>query len=232
MKMIVSDFDGTFYHKEILENIEWMKKFQENNLFVIATGRSFDGFKKEENNYNIPTSYIIFNHGASITKNNEVIYNITIENNLQEKLIQELFQKNVIASYACRGKESNIDIHSKNATKLYVLYENSEIAREVWEAINQKYSSSITAFFVDKKSALEIISKNTNKSEAIRFIARKENIDFNEIYTIGDDLNDIEMIQEFHGFAIKNSKQELKEIAEGEYLKVSELIQDVLENKI
>ena len=43
MKLLVCDYDQTFYTNEldIQENIKWSHLFMKDNIFMIATGRSF-----------------------------------------------------------------------------------------------------------------------------------------------------------------------------------------------
>ena len=59
MKLLVSDYDGTFKeennNKNIKANIEAIKKFTKNgNIFALATGRNFTSIKSETTRYNIP----------------------------------------------------------------------------------------------------------------------------------------------------------------------------------
>ena len=43
MKILVSDFDRTFYDEKYQESIEMVKKFREkNNVLIIATGRDLE----------------------------------------------------------------------------------------------------------------------------------------------------------------------------------------------
>ena len=49
-KILASDYDGTFYtsDEEIYENINSVKEFRErDNIFIIATGRSYYDFNKK-----------------------------------------------------------------------------------------------------------------------------------------------------------------------------------------
>src|SRR5699024_6898042 len=66
-KLLVSDYDGTFYIndldiKKTIGNINNFRKL--NNLFVIATGRSYIDLKEKIDRYKIPYDYLILNHGA------------------------------------------------------------------------------------------------------------------------------------------------------------------------
>ena len=53
-----------------------------------------------------------------------------------------------------------------------------------------------------------------------------------DIYTIGDGYSDIEMIKRFDGYAMENAVNEVKKYAIKEYPSVSNLIEDILEEKI
>lgn len=93
-KMIISDYDQTFYIND--EDIERNKiavgKFEEKgNIFIIATGRSFLDFQNKATAYNINYNYVILNHGATIVDSNDnIIYNLTIENSIIPKIKREL----------------------------------------------------------------------------------------------------------------------------------------------
>lgn len=61
----------------------------------------------------------------------------------------------------------------------------------------------------------EITQENTNKWNAIQYLANKLNIKTEEIMTIGDNSNDIEMIKNAGlGIAMANSAPEIKKIAD------------------
>ena len=58
-KLLASDFDRTFYidEKDIKNNIKYVNLFRENNnIFLIATGRSYSSFKEVLNKFNFNLS--------------------------------------------------------------------------------------------------------------------------------------------------------------------------------
>ena len=60
----------------------------------------------------------------------------------------------------------------------------------------------------------EITNKNVNKWSAIEFLLKKLNINKEEVLTIGDNMNDLEMIQNAGlGIVMGNSNPKMKEIA-------------------
>ena len=55
-KILISDYDQTFYinDKDIEKNKLLVKKFRiEGNIFVFATGRSYEDFKNAVNKYSL-----------------------------------------------------------------------------------------------------------------------------------------------------------------------------------
>ena len=79
---------------------------------------------------------------------------------------------------------------------------------------------------------MEIISKDINKADAIMKVAKINGKNEEDIYTIGDGYSDIEMIKRFDGYAMENAVNEVKKYAIKEYTSVSNLIEDILEEKI
>lgn len=90
IKMLVSDYDQTFYtsDEDIEKNKLAVKKFmEEGNIFVIATGRSYQDFRRKEEQYNIKYNYVILNHGATVLDNKgNIIYNFSIENSIIDEI--------------------------------------------------------------------------------------------------------------------------------------------------
>lgn len=61
---------------------------------------------------------------------------------------------------------------------------------------------------------LDIVPKNTNKSEALKILQDYLDIDNNEVMAIGDNVNDIDMIRNSGlGVAVNNAYDEIKKVA-------------------
>ena len=69
-----------------------------------------------------------------------------------------------------------------------------------------------------------IYHKDISKSKSIELVSNLENISKNNIYTIGDNINDLEMLRDYNGYAIASAKEEIKEIAGNNIASVSCLI--------
>lgn len=230
MKMLVSDYDGTFYlnDEDVQKNVVAVDSFMQDNCFVIATGRSYYDWQKKEKEYGIKYNYLIINHGATVLKDNKIIYNLSIDNIIKDELLVDLKLETTVKYFACSALESRVPLKNDNLTKIYVRYNTYEEANNIKENLERKYANYICCFFVGGGLTIEVVAKNVNKANAIKMVAALENISENQIYTIGDGYTDIEMIKCFNGYAMVNSVAELKQVAISEYGSVLMLITDLL----
>lgn len=233
-KMIVSDYDRTFYlnDEDIKKNLLMVKQFMnQGNLFVIATGRSFLDFKNKVDTYHINYNYVILNHGATILNDKDhIIENFPIENSILKDIKNEIDLDKVIEFFCCSELESRVGFEHTNLTKINLVYNTKEEAVKINQFLNKHYSEHINSYYVTN-GCIEIISNQTNKSNAIHLLSKKLNVDKQAIYTIGDGYSDIEMVKDFNGFCMKESVQELKKVAKKQYTSVSELVREIMEQK-
>ena len=223
MFLLASDFDRTFYinNYDFKKNIDALKSFRENNLFVIVTGRSYQDYINITKNY-VPVDYLVVNHGATILKNNEVIRSEYISNNTIDRL-KTIFDFNDIEYFATSNIESRVSINYGNISKINITMQDNLVAKKAVDYINNAFND-IKAYTLFHKNQFEIVSTKANKCEAIKYISNIENIDRSNIYTVGDGYTDIEMVKYYKGFAIKNSIDDLVKIAVDVVDSVSDII--------
>lgn len=230
-KILVSDYDQTFYlnDEDIEKNKMAINKFREQgNIFVIATGRSYFDFCNQVDLHKIDYDYVIINHGATILdKNDNILANFSIRNKIIFNIKNDLQLEKSITTFCCSGLESRVDFNHKDLTKIGVRYNSKKEAMKISKDINNKYLNFVNSYYVTENS-LEIISNEINKSKAIDLLLNQLNILRENVYTIGDSYNDIEMIKDFKGYAMKESIVKLKAIAKKEYNSVSELINEII----
>ena len=81
-------------------------------------------------------------------------------------------------------------------------------------------------------SSIGSISKicrcNTNKSTAIQEIAKIENIGKENIYTVGDSFNDLEMLNSFNGFCMESGEELVKSNIINKCKSVVEIIDKII----
>lgn len=234
MKMLVSDYDSTFYINEddIKRNVQAVDCFMKNNYFVIATGRSYLDFIKKKKKYSINYNYLIINHGATIIKENDVIYNSYIDNEIKDKLIEKIDFSAPVNYFCCSLLDSRVSLNTKNITKINIEYSKEEEAHEVYEMLlrDKEVSDFINIFLVCSNKALEIVAKNTDKVNAVKYLQDFLSLDGEDVYVIGDNYTDYLMIKKYSGYCMKNSVDKIKKVAIKEYNSVSDLVFEIENN--
>lgn len=212
IKMLVSDYDKTFYTNniDVEKNKATVSNFQnKGNIFVFATGRSYDDFKEVENKYHLKYNYLIFNHGSTIIdERGNIIEHHYIDNDFLQSIIPDLEIENSKSYFCCNLENSRATLSDKNISKINISYHTHKKATQINDLLNSKYSDKITSFLINYNS-IEIIPSITSKSKAIERIIELENVEKSNVYTIGDGYSDIEMIKNYNGYCMKNSVPEL-----------------------
>ena len=212
MKLLVSDYDGTLnpYIGDIQSNLNEIKKFcDRGNMFMISTGRSFESIKKEINKHNIKYDYLSCNDGnLLLDKHNQLVYSTNISNDIDKAL-------------------SMLKIMFANISLKPVIYNDNILEYElVTDNIDDKfllelnmicglYNLCYKTFHIKDKQYIYICDKSISKSTAINKISELEKIKKCDIFTIGDDQNDFEMINDFNGYTFPWGRQELKNVSHG-----------------
>ncbi len=231
MKLIASDYDDTFYKDDESVNInkEYVDNFRnKGNYFVFATGRSFEDFMKKKDTYNLEYDYLIINHGATVLdKDNNVLFNNIIDDSVVSSIRECLDLDTAISYFCCQTYKSRMDFRDLNLTKINSKYSTSEECFKIVDILNKKFGDYIKAYYVNHNN-VEVIKKGTNKKEAIKKLGEYLNINKKDIYTIGDSYSDMEMIEGFNGYAVRNAINELKEASIKVVDNVSDLIEDVM----
>lgn len=205
MKLLVTDYDGTMYYekqdlKTLRENIEALKQFKKQNMVVIATGRPFTSIKKEIDTYDIPYNYIISSNGACLfDQDDSPIYTQTIKQEIIQKTVaylQKLPYISKIKLIDIYGNETN---NLENVIQIYVeikissIFELKRIKQEL-EFLDNNQFFNMCYFF-----------NQTDKIDGIKRIQEQHSIESKDIYTIGNDTNDLLMLKEYNGYRVPYS---------------------------
>ncbi len=231
-KILISDYDGTFYQNDIdiKKNIDKVNEFRTlGNLFVLATGRSYVDLLEQTNKYKIPYDYLILNHGSLLlSKDLEIIKVFTLDEDLVDSILEDVNNNKYIYDIVL------IDIFNKginntlNIVKIMLKIYNYDKALEVKNYIDENYINIKSYLIRDEDHYLvEVVSIKASKSFMIEKIVTKEKIEKNNIYTIGDGINDIDMIRDYNGYRVKKSCSKLYSITSKVVFSVNDLISRV-----
>lgn len=232
-KVLVVDYDRTLFinNDDILNNVNLINKFRENgNIFIIATGRTYNSLKKEIDKYNIEYDYLILNHGSLVIKKDKsTLFHYKIDRDILfdiSNYVSKYNPKSIMYSYYT---EDTSDINNPDISKITIRFQKDiEVFKKIMMDVVKKYNDILNIYFT-QNFEIEIISKETNKSKAVNLLMKKANFKKENIYTIGDSYTDIEMINDYNGSCMEKSIDILKNNKNiKKYSSVSELIKDIL----
>lgn len=197
MNLIITDFDGTFFDDNYLENIDFIENIKDKYDFVIATGRNFKSLKGD---LKIKCKYYICNDGGYILDNNEkLIYN----NYIDDKIIKIVYD---------RMKELNYEEYffdyinyfdteiNKNINKLSVKIRDNNALNDM----NYMLKDLDGVYGYLSNNWINILSAESKKENAIEKILELNN--YEKIYVIGNEINDYGMLEKYSGYLIYKEK--------------------------
>ena len=230
MKVLVSDFDDTLFTEDYIENIKKINEFVNNgNMFIIATGRNLNQLLKDIEGRNINFSYLICNDGGTIfDKDLNLISRIDIDPQIVEYLLEELNDDNNVSKALVDNGFHHLEHKDILNNAVIGRYIDKDKAQIRIEELMSKHDD-ITAYL--SHNWINIGNKKVSKGNAIKYLEELLNLNKNNIYTVGDNLNDISMNEMFKGYYIENNSQpELIKVSIGSAKSVKELITKIENN--
>lgn len=233
-KILVSDYDGTFFtdEKGIIKNVNQVNKFrEENNLFVMATGNNWEHFQEVISKYNIQCDYLISDQGSCIFDNQGKLLKAYYLDYRVSKIIMDKIKQINREYKLCNAYSETENIEEDNITKMAISFNDLQEALNFTDKINKQFREYVNAYTMifEHTKIVEIISAETDKNVAIKHIIEKEGIAKEQVYTVGDGYNDISMLQNFNGFCMQNSVEELLKRCPRKVSSVAELLERIMQ---
>ena len=116
------------------------------------------------------------------------------------------------------------EVSPKNRLKLVSFVKGNPEMIEDINLIASIYHTKIKVF-MDKVAYMSRFG--IDKTSMIEEVRNREEIDKDNVYTIGDNYNDFEMIRDYHGYTMPWGKTNLKEVCEGVVPSVKSLIKRI-----
>ncbi len=242
MKLLVSDYDGTFHKKHSSVNTirlnnykinEWIKS---GNLFMLSSGRSYESLMNKINEDQIPYSYLGTEDGSHLfDKDGNLLYEQNMVTTIKNDL-GALFDLGL--HHELQYGTTRAYLHDDPGTPLSSInlvldpkVVTPEFTRE-WNRLKEKYTDN--DFFIYGYGFVVyycIKAKNIDKSTPIDKLSEIIGLDKKDIYTVGDAENDIPMIKHYNGVMIGNNPKVKKEAIDS-YYEVYELVNDISKQKV
>jgi Cof subfamily protein (haloacid dehalogenase superfamily) len=239
IKLIASDMDGTLLDEKGLIPEEFFEIY--NSLgeigvtFAAASGRQYYTLARDLDSIKNNVIFIAEN-GTYVLHENVELYSCHIDRATVLELI-EIGRKLEHAEIVLCGKKSAY-IESRDprlVEQVRKYYAVNEIVEDLMKVEDDILKFTICDFkgsadnsneifyplYKDKLKVvvsgelwLDIMNKNANKGEALKFIQDKLNISSKETMAFGDYFNDVEMLQNaYHSYAMENAPEGVKKHA-------------------
>jgi len=237
--LLVSDMDGTLLNSEKRisnENLNAIDYFvSEGGKFTVATGRMVQSVEQFINQLKMELPAILHN-GAKIYdyKNNKIIAQYPIEEDRKEVFERikkdkphigiEIFAEEVVYIYRSCERTKRYEKHEfdivynmpeevwkKEWLKVLLIGDKKEL-----DELEKEYKSVYDKGTVFRSGAnfLDVVSNKVSKGKALEKLIKIHNIDPEKVIAIGDNMNDIEMLERAnYGFYIKNGEKRALENA-------------------
>lgn len=227
MKMLASDFDSTLYvdsFEAFQKNIEAVRSFiKKGNLFCIVTGRSYTNIKPLLEKYKITYHYLICQDGAKIFDYNDFCFSTHYLPVFKIEKVLSIIRKYHFNYYLDDGYNKTNTI--SDCVKIAISIDNrKEAAKRFLDEI-----SFLDVYAYLSTEHINIIDSSVNKKNSLYEVLEYENFDSSDLYVVGDDVNDLEMLTTFYGAIMKNHNEVLDTLNKKEYEYLYQYIDTLLE---
>ena len=240
MKLLVCDFDGTYFinEKEIVVNNKIVQNFRkQGNLFMLSSGRSFKSLKEMTIKYNIEYDYLSCCDGSILyDKDDNIVVNYDLDKTILEEFLKlkklvkvERIQYSYYDDYYPKRKKSNL-------IGCNIVIKNENIAKSFlkkWETLkSNNYKYDFLAYKHNEITFFCLKNKRINKSSTISYLEKALDINYKDIIVFGDNDNDIEMLKKYQGYYIGDVENNIKNICIDGYNQVYEFFKQNQDKKI
>lgn len=230
MKILISDLDNDIVLNG-KEQIESIKRFtREGNIFICATDKAINYIADHLSLMDINIEYFICNDGAAIfDKYYNIIYRKDMRSDVVRPIINMLKDDDNILETFIDTTHGFVSDTEKCANGIVARPFDKEKAEVLLNKIVLKYPS-VHGHVND--NWLNIIDIEVNKKTAIEYLIDNYHLNKDDIYVLGQGVNDLEMVENFKSYVLKDSKEDLKKFAIKEVENISELVDILLEDNI
>ena len=239
-RLIASDYDGTLscggdsLEKNARAVSAWRKA---GNLFGVVTGRGTH-ITAELAEHGFETDFVLCNNGAVCISGGEMIFAERNDMSLVRDvtkfisvcgagyfgLVAPEYEKGFVA-----GKLPEDLDKLPQFTQLTAICADDDDASRISREINVKYADSLISYANGK--FIDIVKRGISKAEGISRVARMLGVEENHISAVGDNYNDLIMIEAFDGYAVSGARELVKKRADHVVESVADMIDELIKNQ-
>lgn len=242
MKIIASDYDGTLNQGGIDDKKrDAIKRWRKaGNLFGIVSGRGLGDLVEIPVKQNFECDFLLASNGAVTAKaDGTVLAESRCDGALARPLIEFIFGigcswASVHTAFRCivdENDEERLDDEFTFETLPEIPYFNQistilpddESAERVTAAIKEKFGDVLNP--LQNGRCIDVVSADMNKAKGLYVFLELVGAEYDDLITVGDNINDTHMIAEFRSYAMENAVQSIKDIADDITPGITELIE-------
>lgn len=229
MKLLVSDYDGTYNSdlgfpstRAVNKSIDCFRK--DGNVFVMATGRNFKSIKSEVIKYGIKYDYLICSNGSCIfDKDDNLIYSRTYDYDVCLKTLDILKKHDLIKKIYMLDAYGNETNDINKVCEIYTII-NPFCFDKIKKLKKELEFLNVFKFL----HIMTLTEKNDKKCAIDKLISDSYfDIDFENIYSIGNGSNDRTMIESYNGYKMILSERQLADTKAKRVLSVPSLVRKI-----
>ncbi len=228
MKILICDIDSSMDLSSNKELIDAINNFtSKKNLFIIATDRPIGDMAETFSFVNIDISFYICNDGAVIF---DQYFNVIYRKDIEQQIVRHIFHyldddPNILETFidTSHGFVQKLDVCANGIiARPYDIVK----ANITLDNVVKKYPS-VQGYVNDE--FLKIIDSDVNKAVAIHYLEDTYRLKKEDIYVLGKNIDDVEMVQTYNGYVLSDSCDDLKKYAKDEVENVVSLVNILLE---
>lgn len=243
MKILCSDYDGTFNHHGVDERKrEAVRRWRAaGNLFGFVSGRAIDTLAEIIAHDGVECDFALANNGAVLGSGDcRVIDDVRCDGKIIGDLVRAMFDlgcpwASFSSEIRCtvrkipRDKpsgedhdlcwtEQNLPYFTQVST---VLPSEAESAR-VAAALAERFGEYVNP--LQNGICIDIVPAGVDKAVGIRRLAARMGVPESDVIAVGDNVNDRAMIEAFRSYAVRNAVPSILELADEVVTDIVELI--------
>lgn len=242
MKIIASDYDGTFNHGGVDETKRnAVKRWREaGNLFGIVSGRGADDLLEIPKRNDFEYDFLIASNGAVILNSDgTVAEDSRCGGELALPLLKFIFSLGCTWASVHTDFKCIIDLDDNERlegeftletlpeipwfNQISTTLPDDEEAERVTMAVKERFGEQLNP--LQNGRCIDIVSVDINKAKGLYKFLELIGAEYDDLITVGDNINDTHMIAEFRSYAMQNAVQSIKDIADYEIEGITELIE-------
>ncbi|MBQ7479194.1 MAG: HAD hydrolase family protein [Selenomonadaceae bacterium] len=257
MKIAASDYDGTLFREERIsaEDVEGVRQWRaKGNRFGVVTGRDYGMLAPQLHHYGIGFDYVVSNNGGLICRaDGTPLWQGTIPLDALAAMVKDPGVRRsfhfafsaVDCTYLYHEREGSWIAREAGQWEFQIVkirepdipwlpqihqfslgYPEPEEAAAVSASINAQFGEIVHAY--PNRCSLDITPKGISKRQGIEKLVELMGWESPEIYAIGDETNDLPMLEAFQGFTVETAREDIRKKARKVYSSVGSMLIDCL----